>query len=102
MRPFKASSLLRAFDFGEIAIRLIAQSVPSHSEGRIIPSQARISAERWATFCSIMDTCKMNNVEPYAYLRDVLQHMVDGHPINRLNELLPWSWMADIQRAPSD
>jgi glycerophosphoryl diester phosphodiesterase len=25
-------------------------------------------------------------------LRDVLQRMVDGHPVNRLDELLPWSW----------
>ena len=28
----------------------------------------------------------------YAYLRDVLQKMIDGHPINRLDELLPWAW----------
>jgi len=34
----------------------------------------------------------MNSVEPYAYLRDVLQRMVDGHPVNRLDELLPWNW----------
>ena len=35
---------------------------------------------------------KLNDVEPYAYLRDVLTRMVDGHPINRLDELLPWTW----------
>jgi hypothetical protein len=34
----------------------------------------------------------MNGVEPYAYLRDVLQRMVDGHPVNRLGALLPWNW----------
>jgi hypothetical protein len=34
----------------------------------------------------------VNDVEPYACLRDVLQRTVDGHPINRLDELLPWSW----------
>ncbi|SRR5579883_398152 len=47
---------------------------------------------RWATACSLIETCKMNGVEPYAYLRDVLQRMVDGHPVNRLAELLPWAW----------
>jgi hypothetical protein len=47
---------------------------------------------RWATICSLIETCKMNDVEPYAYLHDVLRRMVDGHPINRLDELLPWNW----------
>jgi len=47
---------------------------------------------RWATLCSLIETCKLNSVEPYAYLRDVLQRMVDGHPANRLDELLPWNW----------
>jgi transposase len=47
---------------------------------------------RWAVLCSLIETCKLNGVEPYSYLRDVLQRMVDGHPINRLDELLPWNW----------
>jgi hypothetical protein len=47
---------------------------------------------RWATLCSLIETAKLNDVEPYAYLHDVLQRMVDGHPINRLDELLPWNW----------
>ncbi len=47
---------------------------------------------RWAIVCSLIETAKMNGVEPYAYLHDVLQRMVDGHPVNRLDELLPWAW----------
>jgi transposase len=47
---------------------------------------------RWATLCSLIETAKMNDVEPYAYLHDVLQRMVEGHPINRVDELLPWNW----------
>jgi hypothetical protein len=47
---------------------------------------------RWATLCSLIETAKLNDVEPYAYLHDVLQRIVDGHPINRLDELLPWNW----------
>jgi hypothetical protein len=46
---------------------------------------------RWATVCSLIETAKMNDVEPYKYLRDVLQRMIDRHPINRLDELLPWA-----------
>jgi transposase len=46
----------------------------------------------WAIACTLIETCKMNDVEPYAYLRDVLTRMVEGHPVNRLDELLPWTW----------
>jgi transposase len=48
--------------------------------------------ERWAMACSLIATAKLNGIEPYAYLRDVLQRMVDGHPINGLDDLLPWNW----------
>jgi hypothetical protein len=41
---------------------------------------------------SLIETCKLNGVEPYAYLSDVLTRMVEGHPVNRLDELLPWAW----------
>jgi transposase len=51
---------------------------------------------RWAVLCSLIETCKLNGVEPYAYLKDVLERMVDGYPINRLDELLPWAWKAGI------
>jgi len=49
-------------------------------------------AERWATVCSLIATAKLNDVEPYAYLEDVLRRMTDGHPVNRLDDLLPWNW----------
>jgi len=48
--------------------------------------------ERWAIVCTLVETAKLNGVEPYAYLVDVLQRMVDGHPVNRLDDLLPWAW----------
>jgi hypothetical protein len=50
---------------------------------------------RWAVLCSLIETCKLNDVEPYAWLRDVLTRMVNGHPANRLDELLPWAWISN-------
>jgi transposase len=47
---------------------------------------------RWATVCSLIATAKLNDVEPFAYLRDILQRMTEGHPVSRLDELLPWKW----------
>jgi transposase len=48
-------------------------------------------ARRWAVVGSLVETAKLNGVEPYAWLRDVLGRMVDGHPAGRLDELLPWN-----------
>ncbi|MDW6022166.1 IS66 family transposase [Mesorhizobium sp. BAC0120] len=47
---------------------------------------------RWALLCSLIETCKMNGAEPYAYLTDMLDRMVDGYPANHLGELMPWAW----------
>jgi transposase len=46
---------------------------------------------RAAAMYTIVETCKLNNHDPEAYLRDVLGRIAD-HPINRLAELLPWHW----------
>ena len=47
---------------------------------------------RWATVCSLISTAKLNDVEPFAYLRDILERMTEGHPMGQLDELLPWNW----------
>jgi transposase len=47
---------------------------------------------RWAMISSLITSAKLNGVEPYAYLRDVLERMVAGHPANQLDQLLPWTW----------
>jgi hypothetical protein len=47
---------------------------------------------RWATVCSLITTAKLNEVEPFAYLKDALERMSSGHPMSRLDDLLPWNW----------
>jgi transposase len=49
-------------------------------------------ANRWATVCSLITTAKLNDVEPFAYLTDVLERMSNGYPASRLDDLLPWNW----------
>jgi hypothetical protein len=48
--------------------------------------------EHWAVIASLIETCKLNNVEPCAYLADVVTKIVSGHPNSRINELLPWAY----------
>jgi transposase len=45
--------------------------------------------EHWAIHASLIETCKLNGVDPQAYLADIFARLVEGHPINRLEELLP-------------
>lgn len=42
-----------------------------------------------AVIYSLIGTARLNDVEPFAYLRAVLEHIAD-HPINQIDELLPW------------
>lgn len=49
-------------------------------------------AEHWAVIASLIATCKLNGVEPYGYLADVITRIVGGHPNTRLDELLPWAY----------
>ncbi len=38
---------------------------------------------------SLIGTARLNDVEPYTYLRAVFERIAD-HPINKVDELLPW------------
>ena len=47
--------------------------------------------ERAAFMYSLIVTAKMNDIDPQAWLADVLRRIAD-HPASRLTELLPWNW----------
>jgi transposase len=50
----------------------------------------------WARFASLIATCKMNSVEPYAYLHDLFIKLANGHLAKDIDTLMPWAY------APTD
>lgn len=55
---------------------------------------ADCGGERAAAMYSLLETAKLNDVNPQVWLTDVLDRIGKGHPINRIDELLPWAWKA--------
>ena len=51
--------------------------------------------ERAAAIYSLIGTAKLNGIDPEAYLRDGLTRIAD-HPINRIEELLPWNLTSEL------
>jgi len=51
-------------------------------------------AENWACIASLVETCKLNGVDPQAYFTDLLTKLVNLWPAARLDELTPWAWAA--------
>ena len=49
-------------------------------------------AAGWARIASLIETCKMNAVEPHAWLRSTLEKIAAGHPQSKIHELLPWNF----------
>ena len=49
-------------------------------------------AENWACLASLIETCKLNAVNPQIYFTDLFTRLVNGWPQQRIDELMPWLW----------
>ena len=53
-------------------------------------------AQNWAIIASLIETCKLNGVEPHGYLSAVLKAIAEGHKQTDINELLPWNYVRPV------
>ena len=48
--------------------------------------------QHWAVIASLIETCKLNAVDPQNYLTDVITRIANNHPNSRIDDLLPWAY----------
>jgi transposase len=54
-------------------------------------------AQNWAAIASLIETCKLNGINPHAWLADTLRKLVNRWPASRIDELMPWAYAgADV------
>jgi transposase len=59
---------------------------------------SKAGGDRAAAIYSIIETCKINGVEPLAYITDVMQKIASDWPNSRIDELMPWKWSKPPQQ----
>ena len=72
------------------AKRLSALCEASHKRQNYLFAGSDAGGDRAAAFYTLIGSAKLNGLDPQAYLRHVLER-ISEHPINRINELLPWN-----------
>ena len=56
-------------------------------------------ADNWAIIASLIETAKLNGIDPQRWLADVLIRLFNRWPNEHLDELMPWAWRADQHQA---
>jgi len=58
---------------------------------------SKAGGERAAAIYSVIETCKLNGIEPQAYIAETLEKIAGGWPASRWDELMPWNWTAEVE-----
>ena len=53
-------------------------------------------AQNWGIIASLIETCKLNGIEPHAYLTATLSGIVNGHKQSQIDDLLPWNYIVTV------
>ncbi|WKN41685.1 IS66 family transposase [Tunicatimonas pelagia] len=93
LRRIKTLSLYTTDGRLEIDNNLIENTIRPIALGRknYLFAGSHAAAQRIAVFYSLLGSCKLHGIEPYSYLKDILERLPD-HPINEIEDLLPHRW----------
>ena len=77
------AAVVRRFQLAGARVVATARSASAHCDQ---------GAANWAAVASLIETCKLNGVDPQAYIEDVLTKLVNLWPASRIDDLMPWAW----------
>ena len=91
------SGLVRFLDDGRIEVdtNTVERSMRSVAQGRksSLFAGSEAGARTWAVLASLLQTARLNGLDPYTCLNDVLERIVSGDGKNHeLDQLLAWNW----------
>jgi hypothetical protein len=90
------TGLLRYLDDGrlEIDTNTVERSIRPIALGRknSLFAGSDGGARHWAIISSLIQKARLNQVEPFAYLRDIIAELITRPADDRLDALLPWRW----------
>jgi IS66 C-terminal element len=46
----------------------------------------------WGVIASLIETCKLNAIDPQAYLASTLTRLINRHPASQIDQLMPWAY----------
>lgn len=92
------TALTRFLDDGraEIDNNIAERAIRSIAIGRKnwLFAGSKAGGERAAAIYSVIETAKLNGIEPQAYIADVIAKIASDWPASRWDELMPWNWTA--------
>jgi transposase len=50
--------------------------------------------DNWAVIATLIENCKLNGIDPQTWMATTLSRLANGHPANRIGELMPWAKVA--------
>jgi len=80
-----------AVDAGHLMIMNAGRPIALHRKNALFAGHD-VGAENWATIATLIETCKLNAVDPLAYLTATLTTIVGGHKQSQIKGLLPWNY----------
>lgn len=85
---------------GEIDNNIAERAIRAIAIGRKnwLFAGSRAGGERAAALYTVIETAKLNGLEPQAYIADVIAKIAEGWPASRWDEIMPWNWSPEPAR----